>query len=502
MTALALGAAFTIPTTTAGAQSAPAIAALTDGSFVVAWFDTPRNGVYGQRFSATGVKIGVEFNLGGTSGYSEPSMALLGDGRLVAGLTFAESGPNFNVYAEIFDPRTSVTGTNGDDILTSRLDGAVVSELGGADTLVGFAGNDTLDGGAGNDHLEGRTGNDTYVIDGAGDVLVDTGGVDTVNSTITTTLAAGFEHLTLLGSLAVNGTGNTSANVMTGNTGANTLVGLDGNDTLDGGAGIDQLEGGDGDDTYTIDSASEVLVETLGTDLVRSTVTKTLAAGFENLTLLGTASLNGTGNTSANVITGNTGDNILDGGTGADTLIGGGGNDTYIIDNTSDVLIETTGIDMIHSPFSRTLAAGFENLTLLGTANLAGSGNTSANVITGNTGANVLLGFGGNDRSARRQRQRYARRRCGHRPAGRRIRQRHLHYRQRERVSGRARRHRPRALHRDQDARHGFREPDAARHRESRRHRQRHRQHHHWQYRRQYLGRACAKRPAHRQQRQ
>ena len=51
-------------------------------------------------------------------------MALLGDGRLVAGLTFAESGPNFNVYAEIFDPRTSVTGTNGDDILTSRLDGA------------------------------------------------------------------------------------------------------------------------------------------------------------------------------------------------------------------------------------------------------------------------------------------------------------------------------------------------------------------------------------------
>ena len=175
-------------------------------------------------------------------------------------------------------------------------------------------------------------------------------------------------------------------------------MGLDGNDTLDGGAGLDRLEGGNGDDTYTIDSASEVLVERVGTDLVRSTVTKTLAAGFENLTLLGTASLNGIGNTSANIITGNTGDNILDGGTGADTLIGGGGNDTYIIDNTSDVLIEATGIDMIHSPFSRTLAAGFENLTLLGTANLAGSGNTSANVITGNDGINTLVGLGGNDR--------------------------------------------------------------------------------------------------------
>ena len=53
-------------------------------------------------------------------------------------------------------------------------------------------------------------------------------------------------------------------------------------------SGLDRLEGGAGNDTYTIDSASEVLVEVSGIDLVRSTVTKTLATGFENLTLLGT----------------------------------------------------------------------------------------------------------------------------------------------------------------------------------------------------------------------
>ena len=50
-------------------------------------------------------------------------------------------------------------------------------------------------------------------------------------------------------------------------------------------------------------------------------------ADVENLTLLGTNDINGTGNGSANVITGNSGNNTLDGGGANDTLIGGDGND-------------------------------------------------------------------------------------------------------------------------------------------------------------------------------
>ena len=42
-------------------------------------------------------------------------------------------------------------------------------------------------------------------------------------------------------------------------------------------------------------------------------ITKTLATGFENLTLIGTAALNGTGNSAVNILVGNSGINRLTG---------------------------------------------------------------------------------------------------------------------------------------------------------------------------------------------
>ncbi|HCZ16815.1 MAG TPA: type I secretion protein, partial [Candidatus Accumulibacter sp.] len=79
-----------------------------------------------------------------------------------------------------------------------------------------------------------------------------------------------------------------------------------------------------GNDTYVIDNTGDVVTENAGegADLVRSSVSYTLTANVENLTLTGTSALNGTGNTLNNVLTGNSGNNVLSGGTGADTLIG------------------------------------------------------------------------------------------------------------------------------------------------------------------------------------
>ena len=97
----------------------------------------------------------------------------------------------------------------------------------------------------------GGAGHDTYVVNSAADILVEFSGIDTVRSTVSKTLAAGFEKLTLLGALAINGTGNAAANVITGNAGNNKLFGLAGSDTLNGGARNDVLTGGLGKDTMT-----------------------------------------------------------------------------------------------------------------------------------------------------------------------------------------------------------------------------------------------------------
>ncbi len=125
------------------------------------------------------------------------------------------------------------------------------------DTLTGGKGADTIDGGAGADSMAGGTGNDTYVVDNTGDVVTEaaSAGTDTVRSSVTFTLGANVENLTLTGSGAVNGTGNMLANTMTGNAAVNTLNGGTGNDTIDGGAGNDILTGGTGNDAFVFSTA-------------------------------------------------------------------------------------------------------------------------------------------------------------------------------------------------------------------------------------------------------
>jgi Ca2+-binding RTX toxin-like protein len=258
----------------------------------------------------------------------------------------------------------------------------------------GTAGDDTMSGTAGVDHLAGGKGNDTYIVNHAGDVVIEqvAGGIDNVQSSVTHTLAANIESLVLTGTSAINGTGNAGANTLTGNVAANVL---------DGGAGADSLIGGAGNDTYIVDNIGDAITEATGggTDAVQSSVSYTLAANVETLTLTGDAFIDGTGNGLANTITGNTGDNKLDGGAGNDTLNGGGGNDTYYVDSTTDVINEAVGAgtDSVFSAATYTLAANVENLTLTGSGAINGTGNTLANVLTGNSGANKLTGGDGDD---------------------------------------------------------------------------------------------------------
>ncbi|MGI0482839.1 calcium-binding protein [Geminocystis sp. CENA526] len=108
------------------------------------------------------------------------------------------------------------------------------------------------------------------------------------------------------------------------------------------------------------------------------------------------------GNNGNDLIESGGGKDILNGGSGIDTLKGGKGNDTYI-NPTGDRIIELVGegIDTIESKATFTLniiaLANVENLTLTGTTDINGTGNSLANLITGNDRNNILTGGSGND---------------------------------------------------------------------------------------------------------
>ncbi|MDB9397977.1 beta strand repeat-containing protein, partial [Microcystis aeruginosa] len=152
----------------------------------------------------------------------------------------------------------------------------------------------------------------------------------------------------------------------------------------------------------------EAIGQVIITDTLQSAITRTLPTNVENLRLIGTNNINGTGNAANNKITGNSGNNIL---------AGGNGDDTYHFNAStplgSDTIQETTtgGIDTIDFTGTNTAVrvnlgvttnqtAVTNNLRLTFSAN-----NTIENIIsdsgndrlTGNSLNNTLTGGGGND---------------------------------------------------------------------------------------------------------
>jgi Ca2+-binding RTX toxin-like protein len=301
----------------------------------------------------------------------------------------------------------ALSGTSLADILYGLEGNDKLFGLGGDDTLYGSFGNDFLDGGTGVDTMRGGVGDDTYIVNNPGDLIKEAfdAGIDTVRSTVSFSLAGNVENLALQGSSNLSGTGNGLANSITGNDGNNSLfggAGTDslfgglGHDVLDGGTGTDTMRGGLGNDTYWVNNPGDIIKESVGEgyDTVQSAISLALAGNVEKLQLLGTSNLSGTGNGLDNRLIGNDGNNALDGKAGADAMSGGLGDDIYFVDNSADTASEKldAGTDTVKSSVSFAILGHVENLTLTGTANINGTGNSGINILIGNSGNNLLDG--------------------------------------------------------------------------------------------------------------
>jgi len=359
------------------------------------------------------------FGLGGNIGV--PIIApFFADVDTRGGATFASPGGNSTGSNEIYydiDPVTKTFTATWDDVghfeaNNTQKDAFQVSLISRGD---------------GNFDIAFRYENIDWV---SGDASGGTNGVGGIAANAGYSIGDGSNYYELPGS--GNQDAMLSLEQRTGNTGEpglwvfevrNGSVIAAGNDTLDGGIGADSLYGGLGNDTYVVDNIGDLVQEAPneGIDSVTSSISYTLKDNVENLTLLGSDNLHGTGNSEDNSLTGNSGSNILSGGNGNNTLNGMSGNDSLvggldndffqfsygwgqdsIIDaignNTVDFsnydtslnisLIATSGNHTNH--ISNTLLWDGEGIQNIG----KGNGN---DVLTGSSQNNILNAGGGND---------------------------------------------------------------------------------------------------------
>lgn len=479
-----------------GSNQNASVVALQDGGFAIAyedtgWSDTGDTDITLARFDAAGVLAGMDDLSQNDSNDTAPSITLLSNGMIVVGNSNAEAGfdARWTLASQetgdrlgfgntgstaVSDLQTSVAGMLDGEVAAFFTTGPIDPDIVGqvlqvqrhtsgntiaadniagdelVDIVTGGGGNDTIRGGGNADSLTGNAGNDRFVY-GAGEMAGDTingnGGFDSIVLLASANLATadifaieaiafdspGLEAATatidasqvgagLASSLVVGSfsagpdtlrvlmgaattvdlsgfgfdgfdtfagadrmlvLGDDDAEVIIGSEERDTISSGGGNDTLSGsgGGGGDTLRGGLGDDVYLVNSAGEAVeAADQGLDTVRTRIAYTLGSNLENLVLLGTEDVGGTGNSLKNTLAGNSGANALDGGNGNDTLVGGAG---------ADALTGGDGRDLFDFNATEESAAGLSDVI----ADFLGNGALAGDTIDLSTiDANVLVG--------------------------------------------------------------------------------------------------------------
>jgi len=406
------GAEFLVNGTTLNDQFQPAITALADGRFVVAWTDDSQTGadtssyaVRAQVFEADGRRSGAEFLVNSTTQalQFEPTITALADGRFVVAWTDTSETlgdtSSYAIRAQVFEAdgrRSGVEFVVNSTTLSAQLEPTITALADGRFVAAWTDGSLT-----GADTSSSAVRAQVFEADGrrsGAEFLVNSTTASTQFEPTITALADGrfavawtddsrtgadtslyavraqmfdprVAAVSLIGSLLPDsfvGTlyGDTISgfygnDTIWGMAGEDLLMGEAGNDLLFGGAGNDRLFGGDGNDRLFGGAGSDQLY-------------------------------------------GGAGNDVLDGGAGPDLMVGGTGNDVYVVDTPGDLVIEEAGggIDRVESATISLSLANYphvENARLSGARPLNLTGNDEANVLTGNSAANRIRGEGGND---------------------------------------------------------------------------------------------------------
>jgi hypothetical protein len=116
-TGMPLGGEFQVNTTTAGDQNQPSVAVAADGSFLVVWQSQGQDGdgwgVYGQRFDASGNRVGGEFQVNSTNAGNQENPAVATDGQgdyVVTWQSYGQDGDGWGVYAQRYNAAGALGG--------------------------------------------------------------------------------------------------------------------------------------------------------------------------------------------------------------------------------------------------------------------------------------------------------------------------------------------------------------------------------------------------------
>jgi Ca2+-binding RTX toxin-like protein len=252
-----------------------------------------------------------------------------------------------NTWVEALGGANTITGTTGDNYITSGM---------GADTITVTTGHNTIDAGGGANTITATIGNNHITTGDGADTISVTTGLNRINAgsganTITATI--GNNHITAGdGADTITTSGSTGGtNTVHAGNGANTVTTGAGNDIVTSGHGADTITTAAGDDTITIKGGIDTIAAGAGNDTLiadlslatgavsLSALAGTAAAGYAgNISGLGVATFAGVENFE---ITSGVFNDTITTGDGTDVVHAGGGDDIVNLAGGDDEAIYT-----------------------------------------------------------------------------------------------------------------------------------------------------------------